>query len=587
MFNPRPVPIKDVLNASVQYAIPLYQRDYRWGKGEAADLIEDLKNYQDSDRERLFLGNFIFEKPRDRRILVVDGQQRLTTLILLLVACRARARELKLEQLATVILDKIAFIDPTTGESRGCRLIASDSIQKVFALITEAAWDGTFPPVIDRKQVKRQSKRLKPIYDYFLEQVSALDRDGLSKFLGAIYEAFVTQIDIESEEDALNIFERTNARGMELAISDLLKTHLFAKKVPGIEDRWTQIVTNAGGTILRMLKYFYVSRSGHVNKPQLYKRLKEYAGRVTPDHFTTELLEFSQFFHIAGTPDKPSTKRFFEEKGCDAIHKDQGRYERIAFSLQALREFGVTQFCPPAYAAIESLGRTGGGTGNAEAKALVRLFETFERYHFINNAICDRVGNEVEMLYAEASEAYANKDFMETTQGLIQDLRKQVAGEEEFVARFCDLSYSSDTLSLLWYIFDRWNNYGRDISQWLPIYDPTIEVRRRLLNIEHWFPQKPEDPELRTKRATLDQVDNIGNLLWISYKTNSRLGNGTPAEKLAALKGPLAAEIENLVYIKAFMQQYGNDAENWDKRAILRRAADMARCAYEQMWRIE
>lgn len=236
MFNPVRTRIEDILNAPTQYSIPLYQRDYKWGKEEALDLTEDLRNYPASGDENLFLGNFIFQPAKDHKTFVVDGQQRLTTILLLLVACRARARELGLEPLAQTTLQRISFIDSTTAESKGCRLIASVSVRDIFDFITKDIWDGTFPTKIGRKTVKRQVNRLKPIFEHFRKEVSELDKDSLSRFLFAIYNSFVIRIDIDSEIDALSVFERTNARGMELEISDLLKNYLFSKRVEKIQD---------------------------------------------------------------------------------------------------------------------------------------------------------------------------------------------------------------------------------------------------------------------------------------------------------------------------------------------------------------
>src|ERR1019366_8954657 len=167
MFTPVPTRIEDVLNAPAQYAIPVYQRDYKWGKEQAIELIEDLRNHPVAKGESLFLGNFIFERGKDKKTFVVDGQQRITTILLLLVACRMRAKQLGLSDLSHAILGRITFIDSTTGESKGGRLIASDSVREVFDYITRDTWDGKFPPVLGKKPVKRQSNRLKPIYDDF------------------------------------------------------------------------------------------------------------------------------------------------------------------------------------------------------------------------------------------------------------------------------------------------------------------------------------------------------------------------------------------------------------------------------------
>lgn len=547
-------------------------------------MIEDLRSYMDVEGENLFLGNLIFEKAKDQKTYVVDGQQRLTTILLLLIACRMRAGELGLTKLTPLIQAKITFIDSTTGESSGCRLVASDSVREVFEHMANSSWDGKFPHIIGKKSVKRKVNKIKPIYDSFLKEVAELNSADLSKFLGAVYNSYVAQIDVEDEVEALSIFERTNARGLDLEISDLLKNFLFIKKVEGIEALWNQILENSGGTILRMLKYFYVSKKGYVLKPQLYKKLKVYGGEVTPQQLTQQLADFSNFYALAKAPDKATTKSYFEEIGFTEISSDQYRYEKIHRALEALREFNVVQFCPPAFAAIECIARNGGKDKPAEAKKLIQLFEAFERYHFINNVICERVGNEVEKLYADACESFVESgNFVQTADKLINELRNKLAKEDEFIAQFTDLSYATDPISTLGYVFDRFNNAGLEPGQCMQIYNPDPKLRRRNYNIEHFLPQKSD---VKIKKADLEVVDNIGNLLVIYFKDNSSLGNATPAEKIKRLKGDLLKNVQNLKHVTDFIADYGSDAASWDAEKILARAKSMARKAYREVWKI-
>lgn len=588
MFSPAKVRIEDILNSPKQLTIPVYQRDFKWGDDEVRDLIDDLKNYTSADGDKLFLGSMIFEENPDQTIYIVDGQQRITTIMLLLTACMRRASALGMPALAHATKGKIAFIDSTTGETKGRRLIASESIRDVFDYMTSDNWDGKFPTAIGGKQVKRQINRLRPIYDYFESEINDLDRDGLSGFLRAIYDSFVIRIDIEEDVDALSIFERTNARGMELEISDLLKNYLFSKKVPGIEILWPQIVDNSVGTILRMLKYFYIAKKGYILKPQLYRKLKSYAAESTAETLTEELFEFSRFYQMARIPLNNSVMEYFEKSNIPEIYSHQHRYQHIEISLQAMREFGITQFCPPAHASIMSVIRHREEKGEACAKALIRLFHAFENYHFINNVICERVGNEVERLYADSCPTLlASTDIPASIDELIVQLKRRLATEEEFVTKFIELSYATEPVSLLSYIFDRFNNYGLDPSQRLLIYNPDPRLQRKNHNIEHFMPQNPE-PELKVKRETLEKVDNIGNLLAISYKTNSRLGNQSPAKKIELLKGELAREIQNTVYVTEFVGKYGEAAiAGWEKEDIEKRANEMALDAYRRIWKIQ
>ncbi len=135
---------------------------------------------------------------------------------------------------------------------------------------------------------------------------------------------------------------------------------------------WEEILQNSGGTILRMLKYFYVSKKGPVQKPQLYKKLKGYGAEIGPQELTQQLAGFSEFYRIVKAPEKDLTKAYFEAGGFSEIFAYQYRYEKINRALEALREFGVVQFCPPAFAATDCLARNGGKSSSGDAKKLIR-----------------------------------------------------------------------------------------------------------------------------------------------------------------------------------------------------------------------
>jgi uncharacterized protein with ParB-like and HNH nuclease domain len=591
MLMPISKTIGEVLGFTSQFAIPLYQREYKWGKDEATELIDDLMDHQDCDGNKqvhLFLGNFIFEKTKNQRTSVVDGQQRLTTIILLLVACKMRSVELGMSHVASIIQQRISFTHPTQeGVSLGCRLIASESIRDVFEFITDPKWDGKFPSKIGKASVKRQANRLKPVYTYFHDTVvSKLTQSQLGQFLDAIYSSYVFTVEVESEVEALSIFERTNGRGQDLEISDLLKNYLFAEKVQGIEESWRLIVDNSCQTILRMLKYFYVSKKGYVLKPKLYKELKNYGEEVKAQQLTESLAEFSKFYYLTKSGDEAATKNYFEEKELTAISSKVDRYQQIYSALQGLREFGVVQFCPVTYAAIECLIRNGGQESEEHAKRLIRLFKALEDYHFINNAVCERVGNDVEKLYANFCEAYAEKssNFIKTTDRLIQDLKTQLASEGEFITKFTEICYPEQS-SLILYIFDRFNFRGLEKGQSLRIYDPTPNVNRRNYNIEHFLAQKQKDD---TKgKADRGFVDNIGNLLPLYFKVNSKLGNESPAAKIERLKGDLNNDVQCLPFIKDFISKYSVSADSWGKENIEARAREMAVDAYREVWKIK
>lgn len=588
MINPIPSTIEGILNSSVQFLVPKNQRPYTWSKDEALEFMEDLESYADPLAGNLFLGSLIFETSEDSegRITIIDGQQRLTTIALLLIACRNVANRMTESNIAAQTQNKIAFVDPTTGKAKGSRLVASDSIRNIFDEMCQSDWDGDFSAKM-QKGTKRQIRRVKPIYDFFESRLKNLDQSQLSRFLGAIYRTEVVRIEVRNVAEAFSIFERTNARGVDLEASDLLKNYLFAKKVEDLEEVWPQILENSDGTILRMLKYFIVAKDKLVRKPELYRRIKSYAKEVGPATLLKELDEFSRFYSAIRTANRESVQSFLESSGCTSISSDQDRLERVLIAFQALQLFKIAQVYPLVYAAISCFVRTGGGSSSSKSKKLVDLFEVLEKYHFINNVVCERVGNEVENLYADYCQEFKkSKDFDQTALALVKQLKNQLAGPKEFIPRFEDISYQPQSISLICYIFDRINNHGLAPGQRTGIFNPDPRILRKNHNIEHFYAQKPEDGS-DLPPAMVEPVNNIGNLLPISFRTNSKLGNLPPEKKIEKLTGPLSKDIQNLPYVQEFIAVYGPKAKAWGQEAIADRAQCMALDAYQRIWKIE
>lgn len=590
MFNPQKAKIGALLSSSTQFHIPRYQRDYKWGKEEAQELIEDLMNYASTSDDYLFLGTMILEEDRGHHsngghhTLVVDGQQRLTTIILLLMICRQQAVVLKENQLAQTILSKIAYIDETTGEAHGPLLVASESIRTVFEYMSKSGWEGDYPAKVKNIPVKRQTNRIKPVMEVFVKAIRKFDKDALSDFLRAIYNSVVIRIDIDSNEDALSIFERTNARGMELEISDLLKNYLFAKKVEGIEEKWDDIVDRVDGTFLRMLKYFYVSRRGYIQKAQLYRQMKVYAKDVGPEVLTDELGLFADFYQICRKPEYVTVRAFFNKRGLNTIAEHEENSNIICRAMQALNEFKVTQYIPPAYATIEAITRTPASERAAAERALVRMFKAFENMHFINNVVCDRVGNEVERFYADSCTSFSKAAHVsDSINAFIQEMRNKRAAETEFIPRFTDISYSNTDRSIITYVFDRFMNVTLEGTQRLDIYNPNPLIKQRNNNIEHFLAVNGKT----SSEVEKEMLDNIGNLLIISRKTNSSLGNLSPVEKIERLTGPNEHQIQNFVYVREFVRKYGSQAPYWGNASIAARAKDLACEAYEKIWHFQ
>lgn len=99
-FDAQQKKINDILSGDFKYVIPRYQRKYVWQEKQWRELLEDIKYCLDVDKTKTdestewthFLGSFVFER-QDKRLIVIDGQQRLTTITIMLCAICALFNE--------------------------------------------------------------------------------------------------------------------------------------------------------------------------------------------------------------------------------------------------------------------------------------------------------------------------------------------------------------------------------------------------------------------------------------------------------------------------------------------------------------
>ena len=581
-------------------SVPSYQRNYVWKKdNEINEFYNDFIEGFGDKSKFIFLGNFIL-CDNNETLEVVDGQQRLTTIFIMMVALRSVIKskisqddEYKesLDIAYTTLNDWIRIRDNKKSTHVSSRLDAAPSIKNIIEYISKQSWDEDFPSKIGNTWIKGEKNRVKPIYDFFFEKINEFKPSKLIDFIEEIQELKGISIHIAKMEDAFELFERTNARGKELEISDLLKNFLFSKikDEKEIENHWQTITENSNNNIAQFIKYFYVSKFGYVKKSDLYRSIKnKYPGSENAISLRDDLLQFSKFYNVLTSKDTVLNNIFDEFVGVNGEKsRDKDRIGYIFNSLNALDFFRVTQTIPLIYSFKNKFLELGLNDLKKYKNTMNFFLKYLENYHFINNFICTRVGNDVEKLYALYSEKFNNAkdndDFDKILFELQSTLKDKLASYEEFKSEFIDLSYSTRNTAHILYIFDRLNAVDEK-NKPLP-YDSMPAIHQRNLrsikgsfNIEHWGPQ-----------AKFDELDisnvghNIGNLLVLPVKLNSSLNDKTPMDKCNIMKN---SSQNTLQHNKNFIKEYEEKFSNWNEEAIKSRASSLADFAYNIIWKI-
>lgn len=592
MREPRKYSVRSLLHGDVQYIIPPYQRGFDWkGDAQVRDLFVDITSCIESAyTDSLFLGTMIFDVSKeneDNSIEVIDGQQRLTTLIIMLIAARDYARDiLHDEGIAHSLQAYISNVD-ALSDTEHHRLLPSATIADVLGKMCEYEWARDFPASLKKNGkaigVRRQTSRVKPIYDFCLAQIESFCEGGTKRFKQfanqVLQHTFVIRIDIEDRAEAFEIFERTNARGKGLEVSDLLKNFLFSKEKEysdeSITDVWDEIVEGFGENLLRALKYFWISRKGHVTSRDLYRKLRYYAGEIGVSTFIDELRDFSRYYKAYHSDEPDVAKEWLVGQGFPPNDMYLKEFRRCC---SMLRLFGVTQVVPFVYSLIRAY--KAGEQGEKEAKKVLTMMRTLESFHFVNNKVCNRIGNETEKAYSGFSPVLFRAVGLSETTKVRSWFDEALASADEFAGSLSAVSYHNRTDRItIRYIFDKLVNAGIKDGQRLDLVDIDALQRgiRSSYDIEHLLSQS----EANSDEAE-EFVHQVGNLIVIPRQINGIMSNAPFDLKMDMLKQPWKYDnnIKNVPsYLQEFVSRYGQ--KEWTETAIRERNSHLAGAVYE------
>lgn len=268
------------------YSVPDFQREYVWQTENVEKLLQDIfEEFYDEDMKLIegpeyFLGSVVVCKDEESIFQLIDGQQRMTTIYLIL--CAARDLLVRLGKRPTRVLSaqiSDAYSDPKTGddiERHRLTLQYEDSDGILEKVVTEEDSANKF--VANTQSVEKILNAYNTIR-IFLEISFRDDDSELKKFLVA----FTTRIKLiriltPSIANALKVFETINDRGVGLNAMDLLKNLLFmkteSKDYIKLKTKWKQLVDTLDGCAekpLRFLRYYIMSH----HEIDLHKGIRE------------------------------------------------------------------------------------------------------------------------------------------------------------------------------------------------------------------------------------------------------------------------------------------------------------------------
>lgn len=258
------------IESSVVYAIPRYQREYKWGKASWDNLFDDLLE----NDANYFLGSIICINQTDdalaiQQLELVDGQQRMTTLSILLAAIYHAYDHLSLTlpfevQMERHNLKHRLVLKRDTSQSRLVPQVQNENQQDYFSVLKIAGILEHADAVSNagnRRVYKAFRHFNQRISEYLTTKDDALQ--ALADLLLRVNSATLVKIEVASHSDAYTLFESLNNRGVPLTAVDLIKNKLLAKleqSEPGSIDQhfdqWGKVISALGDDYALQERYF-------------------------------------------------------------------------------------------------------------------------------------------------------------------------------------------------------------------------------------------------------------------------------------------------------------------------------------------
>ncbi|APE42836.1 hypothetical protein BOO69_04910 [Sulfitobacter alexandrii] len=516
--------IDELLKGNI-FLIPRFQREYSWEPDHVAafwsDLIENMT-------EAYFIGAMVVYKVERSTLAVVDGQQRLTTITILLCAIREAFKDLDRPELAEGLQ---AYIEQKDRENKTVYVLKTESS---FPFLQEEILKSD--PAEVPFEVGREEEAIQRAFDIFKNNISEkvseyLDnkeqsaddnkKDAigwLSILRDTVFDLNLILVTLDTEDDAYLIFETLNTRGKDLALADLLRNH-FAKlirsasEVDQVKEKWSRVQDTIKSSPIQLdpdtfIVHSWQSRYDFVTKAKTFQKVKD---RVNKKNAKSHLDRF--------VSDSEQWRSIF-----DTEYLWSKSEREAARSLKALRTFKVVQPSPGILSLVRAY-----RDKTIKYRTLRNALSNIEKFHFSFNAITSsRSSGGISGMYSSfGRQIFQCNDSGEAARviaDLVSKLQEREVLSSEFDVGFEQVIYTnrhSSQKTLVQYILRK-----VAIFESQPFIGETDD-----LTIEHLVPQssyKSDEDHLI--------VGQLGNLMLVDQKTNELLSTNEFKEKKVILE---------------------------------------------------
>jgi uncharacterized protein with ParB-like and HNH nuclease domain len=525
--------IQTIIDSQRQYLIPLFQRPYSWESPQWTALWQDLAELCDEESPRNhFIGSIVTVPSKSvpegvTKFILIDGQQRLTTLLVLLALIRDKARKQPGN-----LADKIDDLLLKNRHQEGAdvyKLLPTQVDRSAFCAIMDSAPAPKGEPVTGAYEFFERRLRLQP--DFGLEKLYDVIRNHL----------VLVSILLDKDDNPYLIFESLNAKGRPLTQADLIRNFFFMRIDVKLQEKvyaehWKPMQDRLGENLTEYIRHFLMRDGKIVRQSDVYFTLKESVEERSHDEIVVHLQEVAAFSRYYAKLLQPK-----EEKSAKIRDRMErlNRYEATTaypFLLNVYHDYDRKKLSEDDFAAV------------------LDMLESFLIRRFICGVATSGLTKIFPGLYAQAERGAT------LVEGVRQTLREKIfPRDQQFKEQFVTAKiYGGDRSARAKLILER---LELSFAHKEPV-DPES------LTIEHVMPRTPTDWWRQHLGEDWEAVhdewlDTVGNLTLTGY--NSELSNSDFPSKKGHLQ---ASHVE--------LNKYFAAVDVWDEQAIARRGESLA-----------
>ena len=317
--------LQPILEGTKQYVVPMFQRTYSWDRKEWVILWEDLADLMaDPDPRPHFIGSIVTMPARTvpegvAKYLLIDGQQRLTTILILLSAVRDRAKGLE-GHLAAQIEDLLLTNRYQSGND-------------VYKLLPTQGDRASFIDIVRGDVLSLRDDSISKAYQYFERQVRTLSPDRMETLRTVIVSKLIlVSIVLEHDDNPHLIFESLNAKGRPLSQADLIRNYFFMRLPMEEQEQlyfnvWRPMQERLRDDLTEFIRHFLMKDGDVVKQTDVYFALKAKCDQKSMDDIRAYVRQIAEFSELYAALIRP------EEEPDEEIRERLNRLNRIDMTV--------------------------------------------------------------------------------------------------------------------------------------------------------------------------------------------------------------------------------------------------------------